>query len=132
LDIVLDTTELLPGLVSCGRRRALLTLCRYGRASLVQVTYGGVGFESLAAYGEPSGPLAEALEWAENEIAFFEERLPEGAPNDIYLVLSDPLLDEVQRKLIERFGRDLREALNQKRRLATLAVRITDLPDSFP
>jgi hypothetical protein len=125
MDIVLDTSELLPALVSRGRRRALLTLCRYGRASLVRLTYGGVGFDSLAAHGEPAGPLTEALERAEDEIAFFEERLPTGAPNDIYLVLSDPLLDEVRGKLIERFGRDPREALAERRGLAALGVRIT-------
>ncbi len=132
MDLVLDTTELLPALVSRGRRRALLTLCRYGRASLVQLTYGGVGFESLAEHGAPAGPLAEALAGAENETAFFEERLPAGAPSDIYLVLSEPLLDEVRRKLVERFDHDAREALMQKHRLATLAVRIAELPLELP
>src|SRR5436190_729062 len=48
MDVVLDTTDLLPALVSRGRRRAFLTLCRYGRASLVHLTYSGVGFASLA------------------------------------------------------------------------------------
>lgn len=132
MDVVLDTTELLPALVSRGRRRALLTLCRYGRASLVQQIYGGIGFESLVERGEPAGPLAGALEGAENEIAFLEERLPAGAPNDIHLVLSEPLLDEVRRKLVERFNLDAREALMQKHRLAVLAVRIADLPQELP
>lgn len=128
MDLVLDTTELLPALVSRGRRRALLALCRYGRASLVHQSYSGTGFEPLAEHGEPAGPLAEALAGAENEIAFFEERLPAGAPNDLHLVLSDALLDEVQRKLIERFDHDPREALRQKQALAMLAVRIAELP----
>jgi predicted nucleic acid-binding protein len=132
MDLVLDTTELLPALVSRGRRRALLTLCRYGRASLVHLTYSGVGFDALAEHGEPAGPLAEALRGAENEIAFFEERLPAGAPNDLYLVLSEPLLDEVRRKLVERFGLDPREALIQTRRLALLAVRIPAFPAELP
>jgi predicted nucleic acid-binding protein len=132
MDVVLDTTELLPALVSRGRRRALLTLCRYGRASLIHLTYGGVGFDSLAEFGEPAGPLVEVLEGAQNEIAFLEERLPGGVPNDVYLVVSEPLLDEVRRKLIERFGWDARQALLQMRRLATLALRVADLPEELP
>jgi predicted nucleic acid-binding protein len=132
MDVVLDTTDLLPALVSRGRRRACLSLCRYGRASLVHLTYGGVGFDSLAEFGEPAGPLADVLEGAENEIAFLEERLPAGAPNDVYLVVSEPLLDEVRRKLIERFGWDARKALMQMRRLALLAVRVADLPEQLP
>lgn len=50
----------------------------------------------------------------------------------LYLVLSEPLLDEVRRKLVERFGLDPREALIQTRRLALLAVRIPALPAELP
>lgn len=81
---------------------------------------------------DSAGPLAEALEGAANEIAFFEERLPVGAPKDIYQVLSEALLDEVRRKLIARFDYDAREALIQKHRLAMLAVRIAELPPDLP
>lgn len=47
-------------------------------------------------------------------------------------MVSEPLLDEVRRKLIERFGWDARQALMHMRRLASLAVRVADLPGELP
>lgn len=78
MDVVLDTTDLLPALVSRGRRRAFLTLCRYGRASLVHLTYSGVGFDSLAEYGEPAGPLAEVLEGPRTRSRSWRSVFPPG------------------------------------------------------
>jgi hypothetical protein len=76
----------------------------------------GRGFEELRGHGELRAVAAaeEAVRRANEEAFVLDERLPFGAPDDLYLVASPPLLREVHRNLIEVFEHTPGEA-NQKR-----------------
>jgi predicted nucleic acid-binding protein len=58
------------------------------------------------------------------------ELMPHGAPEDIFLVVSPPLLRDVQRKLVEKFGYSQQEALHRRFSLATYAF--AQVPDFNP
>jgi hypothetical protein len=62
---------------------------------------------------------------AGNEIAFLEECLRSGSPNDLHLVHSDAILAEVRPKLVERFDDDPCEAAVRTNRLGVVAVRLS-------
>jgi predicted nucleic acid-binding protein len=59
---------------------------------------------------------------AEQETAMLSERLPLGTPDDLYLVVSSPLLREVRRKLVEAFGWPAEAAAQGSRSIAAVAV----------
>jgi predicted nucleic acid-binding protein len=122
-NVLLDTNILLPGLVSRGRSRALLTLCRYSAACYVREHHSEL-ISQAQGYGELGNLSAweEALKMADQEASMLSERLPIGTPDDLYLVVSPPLLNEVRRKLVERFGWPADAAAQGSRSVAAIAV----------
>jgi len=106
--IALDTSLLLPGLLSAaGQRRRLLVVLAYGAASY----YARFGEDEAAALEqfaersdtEPHGlPISDLIARAAEQKAQFEELLPVMTPNDLLLVGGAYLFDEVERKLRER------------------------------
>jgi predicted nucleic acid-binding protein len=100
--IAADTSVLLPGLLSpAGQRRKLLTLLAYGGLTY----YTRVGLDELEllreqaehAGAEVRGVPVEALvERANDRKAALAERLPPLAPDDLMLIGSRALFDEVE------------------------------------
>jgi predicted nucleic acid-binding protein len=113
--------------VAPGRRRALLTLCRYGAVCRLRDYYREI-LRETEEFGELLGSDTSALETsARAEAAALAEVLPYDTPEDLYLVTSGPILTEVQRKLIDRFGHTPAEAASKRFALASIAVRL--VPD---
>jgi predicted nucleic acid-binding protein len=56
--------------------------------------------------------------------------LPHGAPEDLLLVASPPLLREVQTNLVQKFGYSVQEAAHRRFSLATYAA--VQVPDFDP
>ncbi len=54
------------------------------------------------------------------------DRLPAGAPDDLYLVVSPPLLREVRRKLVEAFDWPAEAAAQGSHSIAAVAVMVVD------
>lgn len=110
-----------------GRCRALLTLCRYSAACYVRDEY-----EELLRQAEGYGALGNVGAWerardaAEQDAAMLSERLPWGTPDDLYLVVSPPLLWEVRRKLVEAFDWPAEAAAQGSRSIAAVAVVVVD------
>jgi predicted nucleic acid-binding protein len=102
--IASDTSVLLPGLLSpAGQRRKLLVLFAYGGLNY----YARVGLDELELIeeharrsgGELGGPsIEELVERATNRKAAMAEHLPARAPDDLMLVGSPALFDEVRRR----------------------------------
>ena len=105
--IVLDTSVVLPALLSSGgRRRKLWLLLAYGalsaRADQARLDIEFLHHEAAELGGELAGRQIEELAAeAEAGRARVAERLPAGAPDDLGLVASRPVLDEYERKLAE-------------------------------
>jgi len=113
--------------VAPGKRRALLTLCRYGAVCRLRDNYEEILHE-IEAFGELQGSDASGLALsAREEAAALAEVLPYDTPEDLYLVTSGPILSEVQRTLIHRFGHTPSEAASKRFALASIAVRL--VPD---
>jgi predicted nucleic acid-binding protein len=103
--IASDTSVLLPGLLSpAGQRRKLLVLLAYGGLSY----YARVGLDELELLqeqarrgaGELGGPsIEELVERAIDRKAAMAEHLPALAPDDLMLVGSPALFDEVEAKV---------------------------------
>lgn len=103
--IASDTSVLLPGLLSpAGQRRKLLVLLAYGGLNY----YARVGLDELELLeeqagrsgGELGGPsIQELVERATDRKAAMAEHLPALAPDDLLLVGSPALFDEVEAKV---------------------------------
>jgi putative PIN family toxin of toxin-antitoxin system len=99
-----------------------LTLCKYGAACLVR-DHGPELIASARQQGSLGGSVAAVGAKAEEEAAALAEVLPYDAPDDIYLVTTHLILDEVHRKLIEKFGHEPAEAATKRFFVATIAAR---------
>jgi predicted nucleic acid-binding protein len=96
---------LLPGLLSAaGQRRKLLVLLAYGGLNY----YARVGHDELELLREEAGrlggelggrPIEELVERASDRRAAMAEHLPALAPDDLMLVGSPALFDEVEAKV---------------------------------
>jgi putative PIN family toxin of toxin-antitoxin system len=105
----------------------LLTLCRYGAACRLRDHYAEIVQNSREVGELGGGDLSELAKSAEEEAAALAEVLPYDTPEDIHLVTSPPILNEVQRKLVERFGHSPEEATQKRFVVAAIAIRI--VPD---
>lgn len=116
--IVLDTSLLLPGLLSRGGRphgRALLILCGLGALTLRERTLEDehrlLEQEAARLGGDLRGLSFEReLEIVHHRREQLRDALPVRAPDDLYLVGSTRLFDEVERKVAE-VGRRLHPQL---------------------
>jgi predicted nucleic acid-binding protein len=113
--LVADTSVLLPGLLAAGgQRRKLLVLCAYGALNY----FTRVGPDELELVREQAVhagaalgglPIEKLVEQAEYRRASLAERLPALAPDDLLLVGSPALFDELEAKLVARGPKMLKD-----------------------
>ena len=143
---VADSTVLVPGLLdSHSLDRRLLVIAAYGRLR----HYARVGGDEMQAMLRelPDGaqvggrPIGELQSEAALRAELMAERLPYGTPEDVLLVLSTPILDDLEQTLrLNGIGRGLgmsAELANLERRVAVsisapaLPISTLDLPRRF-
>jgi predicted nucleic acid-binding protein len=113
--LVTDTSVLLPGLLAPkGQRRKLLVLCAYGALNY----FTRVGLDELELVREQAEhagaelgglPIEKLIEQAEYRRAALAEQLPALAPDDLLLVGSPALFNELEAKLVARGPKMLKD-----------------------
>ncbi len=145
--VVADTNVLLKAFLSPGgRRRKFLVVCAYGalnyylRVGLAERERLHEELEHVAGSALGGMDIGRFIEAAGDRHAFLAEHLPALAPDDLCLVGSRPLLDEVEEKIAEVGPQILREEMPQdtpakvRRQLAALTAimiedfELTDVP----
>lgn len=106
--VVADTNVLLKAFLSPGgRRRKFLVVCAYGalnyyrRVGLAERERLQEELEHVAGSALGGLDIRQFVEAAEDRQAFLAEQLPALTPDDVCLVASRPLLDEVEEKVAE-------------------------------